>query len=68
MKIEQGTEVHRYKARNLPEMELFGSGTEVQRYTAQIVSRRALFWSRYRGKKVQSSNFQAISLIYENFL
>ena len=64
VKIDQGTEVHRYRAKNLPEMELFGSGTEVQRYTAQIVSRRALFGTRYRGTKVQSSNFQAISLIY----
>ena len=64
VKIDQGTEVHRYRAKNLPEMELFGSGTEVQRYTAQIVSRRALFWTRYRGTKVQSSNFQVISLIY----
>ena len=64
MKIEQGTEGHRYKARNLPEMELFGSGTEVQRYTAQILSRIALFGTMYKGTKVQSSNFQAISLIY----
>ena len=64
VKIDQGTEVHRYRAKNLPEMELFGSGTEVQRYTAQIVSRRALFWTRYRGTKIQSSNFQVISLIY----
>ena len=57
VKIDQGTEVHRYRAKNLPEMELFGSGTEVQRYTAQIVSRRAFFGTRYRGTKVQSSNF-----------
>ena len=63
-KIDQGTEVHRYRAKNMPEMKIFGSGTEVQRYTAQIVSRRALFGTRYRGTKVQSSNFQAISLIY----
>ena len=54
MKIDQGTEVHGYKAKILPEMEVFGSGTEIQRYTAQIVSRRALFATRYRGTKVQS--------------
>ena len=60
VKIDQGTEVHRYRAKYLPEMELFGSGSEVQRYTAQIVSRRALFVNRYRGTKVQSSNFQDI--------
>ena len=29
MKIDQGTKVHRYRAKNLPEMEPFWSGTEV---------------------------------------
>ena len=57
MKIDQGTEVHRYGAKNLSEMELFGSGTEVHRYTAQIESGRALFGTRYKVTKVQSSNF-----------
>ena len=57
VKIDQGTEAHRYRAKNLPEMELFGSGTGAERYTAQIVSRRALFVTKYRGTKVQSSNF-----------
>ena len=36
VKIDQGTKVHKYRTKNLPEMELFGSGTEVQRYTANI--------------------------------
>ena len=63
VKIDQGAGVHRYRAKNLPEKELFWSGTEVQKYTAQIVSRRALFVTWYRGTKVQSSKFQAIFLI-----
>ena len=38
VKIDQGTEVHRYRTKNMPEMKIFGSGTEVQRYTAQNLS------------------------------
>ena len=53
--------VHRYRAKNLPKMELFGSGTEVQRYTAQVVSSKSLFWDqvqRYKGTELEvSSNF-----------
>ena len=62
LKIDQGTEVHRYSAQNLPEMKLFLPGTMVQRYTTQTLSKRALFATRYRGTKVQSSNFQLFIL------
>ena len=51
---------HRYRAKNLPEIALFGSGIEVQRYTAQIVSRKSLFWDqvqRYKGKELEISSY-----------
>ena len=35
VKIDQGTEVHRYRTQNLQNKKLFWPGTEVQRYTAQ---------------------------------
>ena len=57
LKIDQGTEVHRYRAQNLPEMKIFLPGTEVQRYTAQNLSIKFNLGQvqRYRGTQLKFS-------------
>ena len=57
LKIDQGTEVHRYRAKNLPEMKIFLPGTEVQRYTAQNLSIKFNLGQvqRYRGTQLKFS-------------
>ena len=60
LKIDQGTEVHRYRAQNLPEMKIFLPCTEVQRYTAQNLSIKFNLGQvqRYRGTQLDfSCNF-----------